>query len=127
MTSASNGSQTYLVRNVSAEEVNQEVASLVNQLSLAEQVPAELRGRQLDAAELKAAIAASRAEEGFSGPVRLSNGKSNLDAVTVTLIVAFAPSINRVAQDFWNYFILPQLRARFGNDAFERIDPPDQK
>jgi hypothetical protein len=107
--------------------VNREVASLVNQLTRAEHLPAELQGRQLDAAELKAAIAASRAEEGFSGPVRLSNEKSHLDPVTVTLIVAFAPSINRVAQDVWTYFILPQLRARFGNDAFERIVPPDQK
>jgi hypothetical protein len=44
-------------------------------------------------------------------------GASGADPMTAVLIVALAPSANRIIKDLWEIAVLPRIRKRRGEDA----------
>jgi hypothetical protein len=44
-------------------------------------------------------------------------GGSGVDPVTTVLVVALAPSANRIVKDIWATVLLPRIRRRWGDDA----------
>jgi hypothetical protein len=52
---------------------------------------------------------------------------AGITEVGIELIVTFAPVVAAVARDVWKHFILPRLRARFGDDSINEIEDDDDE
>jgi hypothetical protein len=67
-------------------------------------------------------IAAGLGSEEFSridkeSAITIRVGTSGADPSTVVLIVALAPTANRVLKDLWANILLPRIKRRWGDDA----------
>jgi hypothetical protein len=76
-----------------------------------------------DSSGLKAELSAagldltSLADVDTQNAITVRTGASGTDPITVVLIVALAPSANRIIKDLWETALLPRIRKRRGKDA----------
>lgn len=70
-------------------------------------------------AELSAAAVDRAALAGIDreNAITVRAGTSGADPATVILLVALAPSANRIIKDLWVTVVLPRIRRRWGEDA----------
>jgi hypothetical protein len=62
-----------------------------------------------------------------NGAIRVSADSSGADPLSVILIVAFAPTANKILKDLWRTAILPRIRKRWGEDAIGSEKPGTEK
>lgn len=59
----------------------------------------------------------SLADVDTENAITVRAGASGADPVMAVLIVALAPSANRILKDLWATAVLPRIRKRWGKDA----------
>jgi hypothetical protein len=100
---------TYGRGELSVGEVQQEIAQFWRELGKTPELLAKfddlgIRPHELDDIEKSDAIS-----------VRADS--SGADPTSVLIIIAFAPTGNRVLKDIWTSALLPRIRRRWGDDA----------
>jgi len=105
------GDFVYAGGTLSAEQVQAEIAQFWQVLdnSGSGALDAELSAAALD----RAALAGIDRENAIT----VHPGRSGADPVTAILVVALAPSANRIIKDLWVTVMLPRIRRRWGDDA----------
>jgi hypothetical protein len=101
----------------SAEEVQREIDSFWDSLESDDDLRKEVRNAGIDDAELEGLDR----QEAISVSVR----GAGLDPTLVSLVVAFAPTVNAVIVSLWKKVILPRIRRKYGRDAVGSEKPSD--
>lgn len=59
--------------------------------------------------------------------IMVTIGRSGVDPTETVLIVAFAPTANRILKDIWETTLLPRIRRRWGEDALGKRKEENQE
>jgi hypothetical protein len=102
-------SASYQLGTRSAVELDKAVADFWRELSHSEELRAEVADAGLGPADLEQL----RGQQAFA----FREEGAGLDPTSVSLIVAFAPIVNHIAESLWDEVVLPWIRRRWGNDA----------
>jgi hypothetical protein len=94
---------------LSVEQLRSEVSNFWHELEYNSDLRFELSEHGIDC-DTFIDIATSRR-------IMISVGRSGVDPTETILIVAFAPTANRILKDIWGTVLLPRLRRRWGEDA----------
>lgn len=100
---------TYLRGELSAEQLSKEIGDFWAELKVSSQLQTELAAAGFDLGAL--------ADVERSEAISVRVGSSGADPASVLLIIAFAPTANRVLKDLWATTLLPRIRRRWGDDA----------
>jgi len=100
---------TYTRGQLSAQQIEQEVALFWGELKASPELQAELAASGLETATLRDMESADA--------IRVRVDSSGVDPVSVSLIIMFAPTANRILKDVWTTALLPRIRRRWGDDA----------
>lgn len=93
---------------LSVEQIQQEITKFWAELETSQEIQAEL------AAE---GISRDILPDNLKDAITVGVDSSGVDPVSVTLIIAFAPTGNRILKDVWNAVLLPRIRHRWGDNA----------
>ncbi len=102
---------TYSRGQLSAEQIQQEVAKFWAELETSSALQTELAAAGITSELLR--------DVNPSDAITVRVDSSGVDPVTVSLIIMFAPTANRVLRDVWTTAILPRIRRRWGDNAIE--------
>lgn len=94
---------------LSAEQIQQEIAKFWAELETSSTLQAELTSAGINPRLL--------GDSNPSDAITVRVGSSGVDPVSVSLIIVFAPTANRVAKDVWTTVLLPRIRRRWGDNA----------
>ena len=106
------GDESVYVRGqLSIVELNREVESFWSELRASDDLKAELGAHGASADEILQLPPADA--------IHITAGSAGIDPALVTLIVAFAPSVNHALKSAWDSVIIPWIRRRRGEDAIK--------
>jgi hypothetical protein len=100
---------TYWRGQLSVERLQQEIAEYWTALEVSPELQSEATSAGLTRAML--------GELDPADAISIRVDSSGVDPATVALVVAFAPTANRVLKDLWTTVLLPRIRSRWGDDA----------
>lgn len=99
----------YSQGQLSAEQVEQEIRRFWGELDASPELQAELADKGLESVTLR--------EINLADAIQVHTGPSSVDPLSVSIIIAFAPTASTVLKDLWSEVILPRIRRRWGDDA----------
>jgi hypothetical protein len=94
---------------LSADQVQQEIARFWTELEASPELQEELAGAGISSDLFR--------DVDPSDAITVRVDSSGVDPISVALIVAFAPAANRALKDVWTTVLLPRIRRRWGDDA----------
>jgi hypothetical protein len=100
---------TYSRGQLSAEQIQQEIAKFWAELETSSELQAELATAGISRDLLR--------DSNPRDAITVRVDSSGVDPVSVSLIIAFAPTANRALQDLWTTVLLPRIRRRWGDNA----------
>ncbi len=99
----------YLRGELSAEQIQSEIARFWHELETSPELDAELKAEGFEPDGLR--------DLRETDAVTVRAGTSGVDPTSALLIITFAPAANRVLKDLWTTTLLPRIRRRWGDDA----------
>jgi hypothetical protein len=97
---------------LSAEQLEKEINEFWIESKSSSKLQTELTSAGLDDKMLE--------HEDIYRSIAVRVGSSGVDPTSVSLIIAFAPTVNRIMKDVWTTIILPRIQRRWGDDAVGR-------
>jgi hypothetical protein len=108
---SSDDEKVYSRGTLSTEQIRDEINIFWHDLEISEDSALEA---ELQAAGFDRAMLANVDPE---SAITVQAGTSGADPISVLIIIAFAPTANRVMKDIWTTAVLPRIRRRWGEDA----------